>query len=53
MNPRFGISDRIVILNRGRIVEQGTAEEVIRNPQHPYSQSLIQAIPPPNPDIQW
>ena len=49
----YQISDRIVILNRGRIVEQGTAEEVIKNPQHPYSQSLIQAIPSPNPDIQW
>ena len=49
----YQISDKIVILQRGRIVEQGTAEEVIKNPQHPYSQSLIQAIPSPNPDIKW
>ena len=49
----YQISDRIVILNRGRIVEQGTAEEIIKNPQHPYTQSLVQAIPSANPDIKW
>ena len=49
----YQISDKILILKRGKIVEQGTAEEVIKNPQHPYSQSLIQAIPSPNPDIKW
>ena len=45
----YQISDTIIILNRGRIVEQGTAEEVIKNPQHPYSQSLVDAIPSPIP----
>lgn len=49
----YQISDQIIILNRGKIVERGTPEEVIKNPQHPYSQSLIQAIPSPNPDIKW
>ena len=49
----YQISDRIIILNRGRIVEQGTADQFIKNPQHPYSKSLIQAIPSPNPDIPW
>ena len=49
----YQISDTIIILNRGRIVEQGTAEEVIKNPQHPYSQSLVDAIPSPIPDIRW
>ena len=49
----YQISDKIIILQRGKIVEQGTAQEVIKNPQHPYSQSLIQAIPSPNPDIKW
>ena len=49
----YQISDRIVILNRGKIVEEGTAEEVIKRPRHPYSQSLIRAIPSPNPDIKW
>ena len=49
----YQISDRIIILKRGQIVEQGSPDEVIKNPQHPYSQSLIQAIPSPNPDIKW
>ena len=49
----YQISDQIIILNRGKIVERGTAEEVIKHPQHPYSQALIEAIPSPNPDIKW
>ena len=49
----YQISDSIIILKRGKIVEQGTPDEVIKNPQHPYSQTLIQAIPSPNPDIKW
>ena len=49
----YQISDTIIILNRGVIVESGTAEEVIKRPWHPYTQSLVQAIPSPNPDIRW
>ena len=29
----------------GRIVESGTAEEVLKNPQHPYTQALLSAVP--------
>jgi oligopeptide/dipeptide ABC transporter ATP-binding protein len=39
------VSDRIAIMYLGRIVEMGETEEVMQNPQHPYTQSLLSAIP--------
>jgi peptide/nickel transport system ATP-binding protein len=39
------VSDRVAIMYAGRIVEQGTAEGVLRNPLHPYTRSLVGAFP--------
>jgi oligopeptide/dipeptide ABC transporter ATP-binding protein len=39
------VSDRIAIMYLGRIVETGETESVMQNPQHPYTQSLLSAIP--------
>ncbi|MBD2749179.1 ATP-binding cassette domain-containing protein [Microvirga sp. BT688] len=39
------LSDRIVVMYLGRIVEQGRADDVFRNPAHPYTRALIEATP--------
>ena len=39
------LSDRIMVMEKGRIVEQGPADELFAHPQHPYTQRLIDAIP--------
>ena len=39
------ISHRIMVMYAGRIVETGTAEEVTRSPRHPYTQTLLAAVP--------
>ncbi|MCR5253449.1 MAG: dipeptide/oligopeptide/nickel ABC transporter permease/ATP-binding protein [Treponema sp.] len=39
------ISDRIAVMYRGKIMETGTPEEVIKNPKHPYTKALVGAVP--------
>ncbi|UGB31804.1 ABC transporter ATP-binding protein [Metabacillus sp. B2-18] len=46
------ISDRIGVMYFGRLVELATAEELYNNPIHPYTQSLLSAIPLPDPDYE-
>ena len=43
------LCDRIAVMYLGRVVEQGTAVDVIERPQHPYTQALVSAIPVPTP----
>ncbi|XME03839.1 ABC transporter ATP-binding protein [Lachnospiraceae bacterium C1.1] len=43
------ISDRIGVLHLGHLVEMGTKDEIFDNPVHPYTKSLLSAIPTPNP----
>ena len=43
------ISDRIAIMYLGRIVESGEGQEIYKNPLHPYTRSLMSAIPVPDP----
>lgn len=46
------ISDRIAVMHLGRIVELGTADEIYHNPVHPYTKSLLSAVPQPDPDSE-
>ena len=46
------ISDRIGVLHKGWLVETGTTKEIFSNPVHPYTQSLLSAVPQPNPIIE-
>ncbi|MBQ9196168.1 MAG: ATP-binding cassette domain-containing protein [Clostridia bacterium] len=46
------ISDRIGVLHLGYMVEAGTKEEIFTNPIHPYTKSLLSAIPHPNPEVE-
>lgn len=46
------ISDRIGVLHLGHLLETGTTEEIFENPIHPYTKSLLSAIPAPNPIVE-
>src|SRR5688572_21769578 len=43
------MSDRIAVMNQGKIVEYGPAEQVYAHPKDPYSQALLAAVPIPDP----
>ncbi len=45
-------SDRIAVISKGRIVELAESEEIFRHPLHPYTQSLLSAVPIPDPEIE-
>lgn len=46
------ISDRIGVMHLGHLVESGTTEEIFSHPIHPYTRSLLSAIPEPNPIVE-
>jgi len=46
------ISDRVAVMHVGHIVEMGTVEDIYDHPLHPYTRSLLSAIPHPDPDSE-
>jgi oligopeptide/dipeptide ABC transporter ATP-binding protein len=46
------IADRVVVMYAGRLVEEGTKDQVFGDPLHPYTRSLLASSPKPNPKIK-
>ena len=53
LTTAYHVSNYILILYKGSIMEAGDIESIIRNPQHPYTQLLIGSIPWPDLDRVW
>lgn len=53
LTTAYHVSDYILILYKGSIMEAGDIESIIRTPQHPYTQLLIGSIPWPDLDRVW
>ena len=45
------VSDRILVMYLGKVCEIGSAENIYRNPAHPYTRALLAAIPQPAPTV--
>jgi len=43
------LAERILVMYRGRIVESGTREAILRSPRHPYTRLLLDSVPAPDP----
>jgi oligopeptide/dipeptide ABC transporter ATP-binding protein len=48
----WSLCDRLAVMYLGRIVEQGSAVDVIERPQHPYTQALVAAVPVPSAEAR-
>src|SRR5699024_9052323 len=53
LSTAYQISDDIYVLYSGSVAEFGNVDNVIQNPQHPYTQLLVKAIPVPDPTVRW
>ena len=53
LTTAYQISDRIIFLLRGEVVEEGDPDQIVNRPQHPYTRLLIDSIPEPDPERAW
>jgi peptide/nickel transport system ATP-binding protein len=53
LTTAYQISDNIIVLYRGSVAECGDVENVVRDPQHPYTRLLVGSVPLPDPSKKW
>ncbi|MET3926961.1 ABC transporter ATP-binding protein [Devosia sp. 2618] len=53
LTTAYQVAHSIVVLHGGQIMEVGATEQVIHDPAHLYTRSLIEAVPSPDPDTPW
>lgn len=53
LTTAYQVSEEIIVLYRGCVVEAGNVEQVIHEPRHPYTKELIASIPVPEPGREW
>jgi peptide/nickel transport system ATP-binding protein len=53
LTTAYHVSDYIVILYHGSVMEAGDVDAIIKDPQHPYTQLLVGSIPWPDPNRAW
>jgi oligopeptide/dipeptide ABC transporter ATP-binding protein len=53
LTTAYHISDSIIVLYRGAVMEAGDVDTVIKNPKHPYTKLLIDSIPWPDLKLRW
>ena len=53
LTTAYHVSNDILVLYRGSVAEVGDVDHVIKNPQHPYTQLLVDSIPWPDLDRTW
>jgi oligopeptide/dipeptide ABC transporter ATP-binding protein len=53
LSAAYYLGGDIMVMARGRVVEEGPVDAVMAKPAHPYTQLLLQSIPSPDPDEKW
>ena len=53
LTTAYHVSDYIMVMYHGSVMEAGDVEKVIRDPQHPYTRLLVNSIPWPDPNTLW
>lgn len=53
LTTAYQISEDIIVLYRGSVAEVGDVEQIVQEPQHPYTRLLVGSIPLPDPEVTW
>lgn len=53
LTTAYQISENIIVLYRGSVVEAGDVELVVKDPKHPYTRLLVGSVPLPDPNRTW